>query len=346
MRTRFVWMAMAGLAAGACMFSATAQVAGGGGGASAPGSTVGAGNQMGHSTMTQDQFNKLQDYADFARRLSKEKGKTTEQLLAEDKADAAALVARMSFACKVDQAIEMAEGPETVDGKTVQTKTYEVSCVDGMGYFLISQDPAEPYGISCFAADFTHAADVAAHRTPGPVCGLLVPNADLNAMASALMTKAGTPCTVKNRRWVGQNSKAHTEYDEVVCSDNSGYIVAVALPGSTAAVHVSTCHDAAKNGLPCKLSDNGPGLISPRTFKDALAQHKIACDADPEKDIHFFGQENLQKRYVVEFRCSQRPSGLVAYIPAEGSKAPFEAIDCGTAAKRRPAIMCTLTPPK
>jgi len=344
MRTRFLLVAVAGLAVGAYVQPCLAQNAGGGSSqVGVGGTTVPLGSQMGHGTMTQEQFNQLQDYADLAHRLTKEdkaKGRTLDDLLAQDKVDAAALVATMPFSCNVASAILAAEGPETMDGKAVDTKTYEVACADGMGYFLVSQTPGSPYGISCFAADAAHAADVAAGRKPGTVCALPA-NTNINAMATQMMTRAGTPCAVMNHQWHGQSSATSTEFDEVKCGDDAGYMLAVALPGSKAGVRVSTCHEAAMQGLPCKLSDNGAAVISLQVFKDALGQHKIVCDAGAQ-DMHVFGQETVQKRYVVEFRCPQRPAGLVAFIPVEGNRAPFEAIDCATAARRR--VMCTLTP--
>ncbi|HEY0281500.1 MAG TPA: hypothetical protein VGC27_02625, partial [Rhizomicrobium sp.] len=72
-----------------------------------------------------------------------------------------------------------------------------------------------------------------------------------------------------------------------------------------------------------------------------LEQHKIACDASSDKDIRVFGQENVQKRYVIEFRCSQRKAGTVAFIPLSGNNAPFEVLDCAAADKRK--IKCELT---
>ncbi|HEY0282537.1 MAG TPA: hypothetical protein VGC27_07940, partial [Rhizomicrobium sp.] len=232
---------------------------------------------MGTYNLTAEQFNKLQDYADFSNRLSKEdkaSGKTLADLLAEDKAAASALAAKMLPSCQVNEAILAAQGAVTVNGKPVNTKTYEAACANGMGYFLVSQDVGDPYAISCFAADATRAADVAAGRTPGAVCQL-PSNIDVNAMATSLLNHAGTNCTVSDHRWVGQSSATKTEYNEVVCTDHSGYMLAIALPGSNATVRVSTCHDAAMRGLPCKLSAGGGAVITLQTFRDALEQHKI-----------------------------------------------------------------------
>jgi hypothetical protein len=344
MSARRVLIAAMGLSV--CLFATPAFSQNAGGSqASQPGvggSTVPSGDQNGRS-MTTDQFNKLQDYAEYSKRLTNEdkgKGKTLQDLLAEDKAAATAIAAAMPLSCQVEEAVLAAQGPVTVDNKTVQTNTYEVACANGMGYFLISQEPGMPYGITCFAADTTHAADIKARRTPGPICSLRG-SSDIKALATGLMTKAGKACTVSDYRIRGQSTAAHIEFNEVKCSDNTGYMMKVAMPGSMAPVSVLNCHDSAMAGLPCQLSDNGGAVITLQTFKDALQQRGIACDAASDKDMHVIGQENVQKRYVVEFKCTQRPVGLVAYIPLAGAKAPFESLDCTQAVKR--GVKCILS---
>jgi len=330
-------------AAAAFSTSATAQVPAGAG-ASAAGNSgaMPMGNHMGQNNMTQDQFNQIADYADQSKRLTKAdkaKGKTLADLLAEDKVNAEALVKSMPLACEVTDALLSAQGPTTVDGKAVDTKTYEVACSNGMGYFLISQEPGTPYGFSCFAADATRAEDVTAGRPPGAVCRLPA-NAEMKALATALMTEAGTSCAVRDYKWVGQSAAAKTEFDEVACTGGQGYIVTSALPGSTKPIHAVRCPDSAKQGLPCKLSDNGPPAVTLQTFIDAIGQHKVACDAN-DKNTRLIGQETARKRYVVEFKCTQQPKGLVAFIPLSGNTAPFETADCTAAAKR--GIACTLS---
>lgn len=299
------------------------------------------GSHMGQA-LNQEQFNKLVDYADQSKRLTKEdkaKGKTLTDLLAEDKAAAIDLAKAMPLSCDITDAMLIATGPAVVDGKNVNTKTYEVSCTNGMGYFLVSTDQAKPYGFSCFAADATRAADLAAGRKPGAVCQL-PQNADMKAMAGAILGKASVQCAIKDYRWIGQNSANHTEFDEFACLSGQGYMVIAALPGSQVPVHVETCNASASRGLPCKLSDNGAMPVTLKTFRDALAQHNVACDAT-DNTMHVIGQENAKKRYVVEFQCTQQPKGLIAYIPLNGNTAPFETVDCAAASKR--GAKCTLT---
>lgn len=251
--------------------------------------------------------------------------------------DVAALVQAANLSCAPTDARIVAQGPATINGQTVQTKTYEASCSNGMGYFLTSQAPEPSSGFSCFAAESAHAAEAAKGEAGTPVCTLPA-NADTKAMASAVLGHLGTTCQAKAVRWMGQSAKSHTEFTEVACSDGAGYVLASAAPGSTAAPMAQSCADAQKRGIMCKLTNSGPPPITIQTFKDALAQHNVSCDAT---NVRVIGQETVQKRHVVEFQCPQQPKGLVAFIPLEGNTAPFETMDCAAAAKRH--IMCKLT---
>ncbi len=330
------------LAAAMCLaIPALAQSAGAAGAAASQAMPMG--NHMGQNNMTQDQFNQLQEYSDRAKRLTKEdkaKGKTEADLIAEDKAAVVQMVKEMPLSCDVSDAILMATGPATVDGKKVDTKTYEAACGNGLGYFLVQPAEGKPYGFSCFAADATAQADIAEGRKPGAICKLPA-NADMKAMGVAVLTKAGKACTaVTKYRWVGQNAAKHMEFDEFACDGSNGYVLISALPGASFAPVVKTCPESAKTGLPCKFSDNGT-VVTVQTFRDALAAHNVACNASDD-GIKALGQENAKKRYVVEFLCpAQRPHGLVAYIPLTGSTAPFEVTDCPTAFKRSGAT-CVL----
>jgi len=299
-----------------------------------PSNMTTGGSHMGTS-MNQETFNKLQDYADQAKRLTKDdkaKGKTLEQVLAEDKAAAIALAKAMPLSCEVTDAMRFAEGPDTVDGKQVQTQTFEAVCTNGMGYFLISVDPGKPYGFSCFATDHTRKADIAAGRTPAEICRLPA-NADLKAVAGKMLTAAGHSCVVKDYRWIGQSVANHLEFDEVACEGGQGYMMVVALPGAQFPVRVETCNQSATRGLPCQMSDNGKLPPTLKTFRDAIATHKVSCEAT-DQTTRVIGQIATKKLFVVEFACPQQPKGLVAYIPDEGSTSPFDAVDCATAAKR------------
>ena len=181
-------------------------------------------------------------------------------------------------------------------------------------------------------------ADIAAGKKPGVTCKLPA-NADLKLVAAKVLAAAGRACTVKGYRWVGLSDADHVEVDEAACDNGQGFMMIVALPGATYPVHVDTCNQSAKRGLPCKLSDNGDIGPTLQSFRDTLAKNKIACDAT-DQTTRVIGQIVAKKQHVIEFACPQRPKGLVAYIPQEGSTAPFEVMDCPGAAKR--GVVCAL----
>ena len=268
-------------------------------------------------------------------------GLKAEQLQAQDKADVTSLVNSVQFPCEVTNAQLLLEGSETIDGNTVKTKTYEAACGNGLGYFIVQREqPGRPSGFTCFAADATNDADVKAHRAPDMVC-TLPENLDMKAMATTVLLGKGKSCPVRDIKWIGQSAKSNTDYTEIACGDGNGFILASPLPGSTANPQLVKCHDAAMQGIPCKLSDNGSQILTVQTFKDALAQHQVACDAS---DVRVIGKEIAKQRHVVEFQCTQHPEGLVAYIPLDGNTAPFETLDCAAAVKR--GVACKLTPVK
>jgi hypothetical protein len=253
--------------------------------------------------------------------------------------DAAALVKSTQLPCEVSDASQLNEGTATVNGKNVHVRTFEAACSNGMGYFLVEQPPEQTIGFSCFSAAHTREADQAQGREPGPACSLPA-NADLKAMAGSILSKLGMPCQVTNVRSIGQEVGKNTEFTEAACTGGTGYVISSALPGSTTPPSAQTCVDAFKRGVSCKMSSTGPPALTMQTFKDALAQHNVSCNAE---NLRLVGKETVKQRHVVEFKCpEQQPNGIVAFIPLEGNSAPFETMDCPKAASRY-HIICTLT---
>lgn len=266
-------------------------------------------------------------------------GKTKAPSKADVLRDAATLVKSIQLPCDVSDAALLNEGTATVNGKNVHVRTFEAACGNGMGYFLVEQPPEQATGFSCFSAEHTREADKAQGREPGPACALPA-NADIKSMAASILSKLGMPCQVTNARSIGQEVGKNTELTEAACAGGTGYVISSALPGSITPPSAQTCVDAYKRGLSCKMSSTGAPALTTQTFKDALAQHSISCNAE---NLRLVGKETVKQRHVVEFKCpQQQPNGLVAFIPLEGNAAPFETMDCGLAASRY-HIICTLT---
>ncbi len=229
--------------------------------------------------------------------------------------------------------------PNTFQGAG-NLKGYEIACGDGMGYFVGTSASGTPYGLSCLTAQAKHDFDAANGHTDDAECRLPA-NADLKAGVGHMLGGLGKACVVQKIEWMGRSDATKSEYNEAACADGHGFVLVSAEPGSTAPPHAFSCEEAAAQGIGCKLTKvaggGGVATITLQTFKDALSQHKVACDAGGERVI---GQENVQKRYVVEFKCTGQPKGLVAFIPTGANTAPFETTDCATAAKR--GLACKL----
>lgn len=252
--------------------------------------------------------------------------------------DAAALAGSIHLACEVSDAALLADGMATIDGKQVHVRNYEAACSNGTGYFLVDQAPEPVLGFTCFAAEATHAADIAAGREPQAACALPA-NADTKRAAGAVLSRLGQTCHVTALHLIGRDNDANAELTEAACTGGTGFVIAAPLPGATQAVSAMSCPDSYRRGVPCRLSSNGAPMITLETFKQALAQHHVACTAS---NLRLIGKENFKKRHVVEFQCPEQPNGLVAFIPLEDTTAPFETMDC-VAAGAKAHVICALT---
>lgn len=245
--------------------------------------------------------------------------------------DASEIVASAQLPCVVSDANLLGQGKANINGQMLETKNIEVSCQNGMGYLLSSSEGQKASGYSCFAAE--HARE----KDPNVTACTMPANSDVKTAAGTVLGKLGTSCQATNVNWIGVNSG--NEYTEIACNGGKGYVLKGPMPGaSTTPLSATSCEDSAKQGISCKLSSNGAAPVTLDTFKQALAQHNVACNAT---NVRLVGKETKLKRHVVEFQCPQeRPQGLVALIPLSDSAAPFETLTCAEAAKRY-KIICT-----
>jgi hypothetical protein len=259
--------------------------------------------------------------------------------------DADAISKTLNLACYVSDIRVVSVGKENTSSGSVPAKLYEVACANGMGYFIVSHKPLAPTAFSCFTAEGQRAAAAAAGQQFSDTCQL-PDNVNLNAMATRVLSKAGTDCKVTKLRWFGQSAVTKSEYTEVACSDGRGYFLATALPGTPMQMGVSSCADGAARGMNCEFTK--VAALSPSSadadakptldvLKAALAAHGPACTV---ANMRVIGRENVQKRHVVEFKCPEQPKGLVAFIPLGANTAKFQTLDCADAAKH--GIVCKI----
>jgi hypothetical protein len=248
------------------------------------------------------------------------------------KEQSAKLVAALQLSCEISAAQLVVSGSRRIDGKETPVRVFEVACTQGLGYLLETQGSATPVAISCLTAEEARVGDVAKSKEPGFFCKL-PENRDVNAAVAALIASGtGTQCTVQRLQWLGRIDAAHSEYSEVVCEGGKGYVLSIALPGSQAKATVTSCGDAARLGVRCRLTESGPAetAVSLDTLKEALGQH-LSCKIEP---IRLVGQEEHLKRYVVEYHCADQPAAGIAFVPLPGNTNPYESIDCAAGALR------------
>jgi len=241
------------------------------------------------------------------------------------------IIPSIQLPCEVTDAYLVSQGKMLVNRHNVDTKNLEVECQNGMGYLIRFSPPEKTLGDSCFAADKYHATNSAAAACMLPV------NADVKTAAGTVLGKLGVTCQATGVNWFGVN--AGNDYTEIACAGGNGYVLASPVPGlSTTPVSAMSCVDAVKHGIVCKLPNNGAPVVTLAALTDALVQNKVVCNA---ADIHVAGKEKDLKRYVVEFQCrTEHPEGLVAMIPLQDSKAPFETLSCAQAASKY-KVACT-----
>ena len=257
-------------------------------------------------------------------------------------ADSEALLKTLQISCTVTNAALLVSGTIQAKpgAKETEAHVYEVACADGTGYILESQGSDPPIAISCVHAEDARAMDVAKGAKPSYFC-TLPENKDVYAYVARLIQSGkGAACTVKDLQWFGRSNTTHVEYSEAVCKEGDGYLLGMAQPGSQGPTTIMSCAEAAKQGIKCRLTDAGPvkAAITLDTFKAALAQNGVSCKIDR---IQLVGQEQVRKRYVVEYLCTDQSASMVAFIPLEGNTSSYDSVDCATAVKS--GVICSLS---
>ena len=256
------------------------------------------------------------------------------------------LVDALQLPCELTDAIPAGDGTAHINGNAIDIDSYEVACSNGMGYILISQGQKQPTFMSCFAAAApSDSANAGSGRRKKKELTCRLPVNDTNVMATTMLTGLSAKCTVGGISTFGVNATNHTEYVEVACTGNIGYVLVIPQKAdATTQIAVMSCQDAARHSLRCQLtsSNSGPAAPAPvtmQTLYDALKQNGVSCKS--QLQLRMIGREAAKRRYVVEARCPEQPSGMVAYIPLEDNTNKYETIDCNEALKRQ--ITCQFT---
>jgi hypothetical protein len=275
------------------------------------------GDNLGRDTLSQSDLKRLAEKIDQWNRVEGKAGVPPRVA----KTRTTAMLAVLKVSCVVSDAAYRGTAPADAE-----QHIYEAACEDGMGYLLYLQE-SSLNGTSCLAVG---------QDESGVKCALPA-NSDGKVMAGAVLNRNHIRCNVRDLKWLGA-SAANLDHTEVACEGSGGYVVRIPRPGSSGKLDILGCEDAIKQGIACELSsdDSRPSLP---WFKEALRRNGVSCQT---KSARIVGRESIKRRYLVEFECSDRPEGLVAFVPPAGDTVnSFESMNCAAAAER--GIRCALS---
>ena len=213
--------------------------------------------------------------------------------------------------CGVDQARWI--------GTTSQgSHRYEVGCPSSEGYWFDVDASGQTSNVmSCLRA-----------VAGGGTCQFTSAQEQASWLA-AMAASSGRSCQANAARWVGQNDGTGQIYREVGCSDGVGFMVRTDRANTFESVIECSAASGIAGG--CTLSEAAAvAVASTEELQARLASAGISCSYIDNRSPR--QETSGDRRTVVEFACSERPWGLVAFLPNDAGSP--ESIDCLTAQAR------------
>ncbi len=254
------------------------------------------------------------DAANEARKAKGEKEAVTCTLPgnADKMRQAAGLAKRAGLTCQPSNIVYVGTSA------TTKMARYEIACPNTAGY-VVDVLPV-PAGGTVRAADCL--------RASGYSCTLTSAEAR-NQVIGQMMAGQPNACPVAQYRFLGQ-SDTGTEYVEIACQDKTGFVLA-------------TKEGKFERTIPCAMATRLAGGCTLTTFSAVDYAQKareagVLCAAE---DSRLIGKD-AQGREVIELKCTGRPEGVVAFVPASGKA---EQMDC-LRAQWRSQISCQWSKPQ
>lgn len=205
---------------------------------------------------------------------------------------------------------------------------YEYACADKAGAIIDVPQPGSSYPVtltSCLAAAGSSSACTLS--TPEQINRVLVPEAQ----------KVSASCQVNNARWLGRIAAEDTDFYEIGCANEPGFILATDAGGT---FKTSVGCDRAGSLGPCQFTDTA--AVEQATKTQLSTTLKTAGYSCTVSDFKVFGTQTNTNRDLIEFQCAEQPFGLMSFIPNPGSTSTADVFDCYSAAGRnRPCELVT-----
>ncbi|WP_303829177.1 hypothetical protein [Asticcacaulis taihuensis] len=207
---------------------------------------------------------------------------------------------------------------------------YEFGCANKPGFIALTKlDNTFERSITCASAaglggcKFTDAGVAAA---------------DANGTYSALLAKAGFPCTVDDYNVLGTQEQTKRDYVEFKCKEQPwGLIGFVPQPGSTAGVRVNDCFIDQTSRKMCTYVTE-PQLRAQIDKLIKVAQPGKDCDVS---DVRYIGEsDGIEGAVIIEIACSNK-RGYIAVIAANRNSIA-DSTPCKIAKSHNDPVQCTI----
>ena len=236
--------------------------------------------------------------------------------------EAPAIVQGADLDCAIDDAYFVGNGTNKVDGKDVTSKIYEVSCKQGIGYFLAVAPGAKAQAFDCLALKTLSDAHVASGGKPSQLC-ILPGNADPAAGLTPIMAKAGAPCTVSAGKYLGGSTADKFSLYEARCSDGRGYLLLSPQAGSSKTLSAVGCAEASLFATKCALTTDAE--VTQQILAMAKSSNPPACQANAARWV----LATVDGFHYYEVGCADGKSGYM--FKADSAGAVKQVITCAEA---------------
>jgi hypothetical protein len=237
--------------------------------------------------------------------------------------DAGPLVMQSGLDCALADAYLVTAQDEKVNGKTVKTSYYEISCGGGLGYLFKSAPAIDPVAFNCLSLKESAEKAIAEKKKPGVTCGLLPANADPKQGLNVWLQRAKVPCPgITRGEYIGSNLAEKIDVFEAVCSDDSGYYIQAPGLGSTAKLMVGDC----TTGTKCSLIT--PDEIKNHIYKLAAPANRTACMPN---NARYVGTSPQSGEVYYEIGCVGETPGFMFTLDKTGAFG--KTIECGLATR-------------
>jgi hypothetical protein len=207
-------------------------------------------------------------------------------------------------------------GKGTENGKTVNTKIYELVCQQGLGWMIFAPEGATPNAFDCLALSTRKPA--AGAKDNGAVYCRLPPNVDPVKSLQPIVSRAASNCTLAQARWMGTSADDKLDQYEIQCTDGSANVLQVPRAGGTQKLSAVNCMDLKPGDCSYLPKDKYLAQLS------AMAQPAgKPCEVN---DGRYIGKTPNNHSYF-EVGCTDGKSGFVLEVDDAGKF--VRSIDCG-----------------